>query len=158
MPIDALTEAGVWRTLKRMLNHSKLEIQPLEMFFPFGTSALKPEPVDIDVKNYFDWRPAHVRSFVRIRGRLPQRFPKVRVEFDEEMVMSDAVVAPLRPTVAPALRQERIGPFDRTAVARMLEYGVRLAGRRTRLRRDSPSWLIWLARRLTSRGRMGRRS
>src|ERR1700722_17459373 len=32
---DALTEAGVWRTLKRMLNHSKLEIQPLEMFFPF---------------------------------------------------------------------------------------------------------------------------
>src|SRR6202790_3124797 len=47
---DAITEAGVWRTLKRMLNHSRLEIQPLEMFFPFGTSALKPEPIDIAVK------------------------------------------------------------------------------------------------------------
>src|SRR5258706_4332044 len=47
---DAITEAGVWRTLKRMLNHARLEIQPLEMFFPFGTSALKPEPIDIDVK------------------------------------------------------------------------------------------------------------
>ena len=45
--LDALTEAGVWRTLKRTLNHSKLEIQPLEMFFPFGTSALKPEPIDL---------------------------------------------------------------------------------------------------------------
>jgi predicted ATP-dependent protease len=44
--LDALTEAGVWRTLKRTLNHLKLEIQPMEMFFPFGTSALKPEPID----------------------------------------------------------------------------------------------------------------
>jgi len=25
---DAITEAGVWRTLKRMLNHARLEIQP----------------------------------------------------------------------------------------------------------------------------------
>ncbi len=48
--LDALTEPGVWRTLKRTLNHAKLEIQPLEMFFPFGTSALKPEPIDLNVK------------------------------------------------------------------------------------------------------------
>src|ERR1700674_1422933 len=31
--LDALTEMGVWRTLKRTLNHAKLEIQPIEMFF-----------------------------------------------------------------------------------------------------------------------------
>ena len=37
--LEALTETGVWRTLKRTLNHSKLEIQPLEIFFPFGSSA-----------------------------------------------------------------------------------------------------------------------
>jgi len=39
---DAITEAGVWRTLKRMLNHARLEIQPLEMFSR-SDSALKPE-------------------------------------------------------------------------------------------------------------------
>ena len=48
--LDALAETGVWRTLKRALNYAKLELQPLEMFFPFGTSALKPEPVDLNVK------------------------------------------------------------------------------------------------------------
>src|SRR5207244_12369991 len=48
--LDALTEAGVWRTLKRTLNHGKLEIQPMDLFFPFGTSALKPEPIEINVK------------------------------------------------------------------------------------------------------------
>src|SRR6204780_3765954 len=33
--LDALTETGVWRTLKRTLNHGKLEIQPVDVFFPF---------------------------------------------------------------------------------------------------------------------------
>ena len=32
--LDALTETGVWRTLKRTLNHGKLEIQPIDTFFP----------------------------------------------------------------------------------------------------------------------------
>src|SRR5246127_1726928 len=40
--IEALSEQGVWRALKRTLNHNRLEIQPLEMFYPFGGSALKP--------------------------------------------------------------------------------------------------------------------
>src|SRR6204780_1030646 len=42
--LDTLTETGVWRTLKRTLNHGKLEIQPEAVFFPFSTAALKPEP------------------------------------------------------------------------------------------------------------------
>src|SRR6202162_2442149 len=48
--LEALSETGVWRALKRTLNHSRLEIQPLEMFYPFGGSALKPEAVQLDVK------------------------------------------------------------------------------------------------------------
>src|ERR1700680_3427402 len=47
---DAITEAGGWRTLKRMLNPSRLELEPLGRFFSFGSLALKPEPIDIDVK------------------------------------------------------------------------------------------------------------
>src|SRR5690349_23229547 len=45
--LEALSESGVWRALKRTLNHNRLEIQPLEMFYPFGASALKPEAIDI---------------------------------------------------------------------------------------------------------------
>jgi len=33
--------AGVWRALKRTLNHNRLEIQPAEMFNPFGGSAIE---------------------------------------------------------------------------------------------------------------------
>jgi lon-related putative ATP-dependent protease len=130
--LDAITEAGVWRTLNRMLNHSRLEIQPLEMFFPFGTSALKPEPIDIDVKiiligdrNMYELLYEYEEDFRKIF--------KVRVEFDEEMVMSDAVVRQYGGRLRQLSEQEGIGPFDRTAVAAMLEYGVRQAGRRNKV-------------------------
>src|SRR5579864_6227409 len=129
---DALTEAGVWRTLKRMLNHSKLEIQPLEMFFPFGTSALKPEPIDIDVKIIL----IGDRHMYEVLYEFEEDFRKifkVRVEFDEEMVMSDAVIRQYGGRLRQLSEQENIGPFDRTAVASMMEYGVRLAGRRNKV-------------------------
>src|SRR5438445_2923602 len=84
--LDALTEMGVWRTLKRTLNHAKLEIQPMEMLFPFGASALKPEPIDLTAKiiligdrNLYEVFYAHEEEFKKIF--------KVRVEFDEEMEM-----------------------------------------------------------------------
>jgi predicted ATP-dependent protease len=129
---DALAEAGVWRTLKRMMNHGRLEIQPLEMFFPFGTSALKPEHIDIDVKIIL----IGDRQMYELLYEYEEDFRKifkVRVEFDEEMVMSDAVVRQYGGRLRQLSEQEAIGPFDRTAVASMLEYGVRQAGRRNKV-------------------------
>jgi lon-related putative ATP-dependent protease len=116
----------------RMLNHSKLEIQPLEMFFPFGTSALKPEPVDIDVKIILIGD-RHMYEILYEYEEDFRKIFKVRVEFDEEMVMSDAVIRHYGDRLRHLSEQEHIGPFDRTAVARILEYGVRLAGRRNKV-------------------------
>jgi ATP-dependent Lon protease len=125
---DALTEAGVWR----MLNHAKLEIQPLEMFFPFGNSALKPEPIDIDVKIILIGD-RHMYEVLYEYEEDFRKIFKVRVEFDEEMVMSEAVVRNYGARLRQLSEQENLGPFDRSAVAGMLEYGVRLAGRRNKV-------------------------
>src|SRR6202020_3572695 len=48
--MEAISETGVWRALKRTLNHNRLEIQPMDTFYPFGGSAIKPEAVPISVK------------------------------------------------------------------------------------------------------------
>ena len=69
--LDALTETGVWRTLKRTLNHGKLEIQPVDVFFPFSTAAMKPEPIAVNVKISADRRSRHVRAAVHLRRRFP---------------------------------------------------------------------------------------
>jgi ATP-dependent Lon protease len=129
---DALTETGVWRTLKRMLNHGRLEIQPLEALFPFAPSALKPEPVEINVKVILIGDRETYELLYEYEEEFRKIF-KVRVEFDEEMEMSDTVVRQYGGRLRQLSEQEGIGPFDRTAVAAMLEYGVRQAGRRNKV-------------------------
>jgi len=130
--LEALSEVGVWRALKRTLNHNRLEIQPLEMFYPFGGSALKPEAVEINVKvlligdrQLYEMLYEYEEDF--------QKIFKVRVEFDEEMPMSDGVIAEYAGRLRTLSEREALYPFDRGAFAAMLEYGVRKAGRRNKV-------------------------
>src|SRR6202165_4177344 len=125
--LEALSEVGVWRALKRTLNHNRLEIQPLEMFYPFGGSALKPEAVDINVKviligdrQLYELLYEYEEDF--------QKIFKVRVEFDEEMHMSDGVIAEYAGRLRALCEKEGLSPLDRGAFAAILEYGVRQAG------------------------------
>src|ERR1700726_337642 len=130
--LDALTETGVWRTLKRTLNHGKLEIQPVDVFFPFSTAALKPEPIDVHVKiiligdrDMYELLYEHEDDFKKIF--------KVRVEFDEEMKWSDEVLRQYGGRLRKLSDDEQLLHFDRDAVASILEYGVRHAGRRGKI-------------------------
>ncbi|HEY4980051.1 MAG TPA: AAA family ATPase, partial [Candidatus Acidoferrum sp.] len=130
--IEALSEPGVWRALKRTMNHSRLEIQPLEMFYPFTSTALKPEPVNINVKviligdrDLYEMLYEYEEDFRKIF--------KVRVEFDEEMPMSDIVIEEYAGRLRALSEKENLFPFDRGAFAAILEYGVRRAGRRNKV-------------------------
>jgi len=130
--LDALTEHGVWRTLKRTLNHGKLEIQPLDFFFPFGTSALKPEPIEINLKIIL----IGDREMYELLYEYEEDFRKifkVRVEFDEEMKMNDEVILQYGGRLRKLCQDEGLCPFDRSAVAAMIEFGVRKAGRRSKV-------------------------
>src|SRR5438067_7350246 len=130
--MEALSETGVWRALKRTLNHNRLEIQPLEMFYPFGGSALKPEAIDINVKVIL----IGDRQLYELLYEYEEDFRKifkVRVEFDEEMAMSDGVVAEYAGRLRALCEKENLHPFARGAFAAMLEYGVREAGRRNKV-------------------------
>ena len=130
--LEALSEVGVWRALKRTLNHNRLEIQPLEMFYPFGGSAQKPEAIDINVKVIL----IGDRELYELLYEYEEDFRKifkVRVEFDEEMAMSDGVIAEYAGRLRALSEKESLYPFDRGAFAAMLEYGVRQAGRRNKV-------------------------
>lgn len=130
--IESLSETGVWRALKRTLNHNRLEIQPLESFFPFAATAQKPEPIEINVKviligdrNLYELLYEYEEDFRKIF--------KVRVEFDEEMHMSDDVIAEYAGRLRALSEKEGLLPFDRGAFAAILEFGVRRAGRRNKV-------------------------
>ncbi len=130
--VEALSEPGVWRALKRTLNHDRLDIQPAETFYPFATTALKPEPIEINVKviligdrNLYELLYEYEEDFRKIF--------KVRVEFDEEMPMSDGVIEEYAGRIRTLSEKENLFPFDRGAFAAILEHGVRRAGRRNKV-------------------------
>lgn len=130
--LDTLTETGVWRTLKRTLNHGKLEIQPVDVFFPFSTAALKPEPIEIRVKIILIGDRDMYELLYEFEDDFKKIF-KVRVEFDEEMKWSEEVIRQYAGRLRKLSDDENLCPFDRTAVAVILEHGVRQAGRRGKI-------------------------
>src|SRR5690349_19517971 len=130
--LEAISEPGVWRALKRTLNHNRLEIQPAEMFYPFGGSAMKPEAIPINLKVIL----IGDRSMYELMYDYEEDFRKifkVRVEFDEEMPMSDSVIAEYAGRLRALSEKESLSPFDRGAFAAILEHGVRMAGRRNKV-------------------------
>jgi lon-related putative ATP-dependent protease len=130
--LDTLTEMGVWRTLKRTLNHGKLEIQPVETFFPFSTAALKPEPIDVHAKIILIGDRDMYELLYEYEDDFKKIF-KVRVEFDEEMKWNEEVLRQYGGRLRKLCDDEKLLPFDRTAVAAILEHGVRIAGRRGKI-------------------------
>jgi predicted ATP-dependent protease len=130
--VDALTETGVYRTLKRTLNHGKLEIQPLDVFFPFNSGALKPEPINIHVKVILIGDRDMYELLYDYEDDFKKIF-KVRVEFDEEMKWNDAVLLEYASRLRKLSDDEKLLHFDRDAVASIMEHGVRQAGRRGKI-------------------------
>src|SRR4029077_11661620 len=93
------------------------------MLFPFGASALKPEPIDLTVKiiligdrNLYEMLYTYEEEFKKIF--------KVRVEYDEGLKMNDDVSRHYSGRLHKLCQDEGLCPFDRTAVAAMIEYGV----------------------------------
>ncbi len=130
--VDALTETGVYRTLKRTLNHGKLEIQPLDVFFPFNSGALKPEPINIHVKVILIGDRDMYELLYDYEDDFKKIF-KVRVEFDEEMKWNEAVLLEYASRLRKLSDDEKLLHFDRDAVASIMEHGVRQAGRRGKI-------------------------
>jgi lon-related putative ATP-dependent protease len=130
--LDTLTETSVWRTLKRTLNHGKLEIQPVETFFPFSTAALKPEPIEVHAKIILIGDRDMYELLYDYEDDFKKIF-KVRVEFDEEMKWNEEVLRQYGGRLRKLCDDEKLLPFDRTAVAAILEHGVRIAGRRGKI-------------------------
>ncbi len=130
--LDALPEPGVWQALKRTLKHRKLDIQAYDPYTMFTQTALKPEAIDVNVKVVVigDTR------FYSLLYRYDEDFRKVfkvHAEFDNEMDRSRGALKSYARFVKKICDEEKLRAFHNNAVAEVVEYGVRLAGRQNKL-------------------------
>ncbi len=129
---DMLLEPNVWPALKRALKNRQVEIQALESGFPLPGSILKPEPIPCDVKVVLIGDRETYYLLYNVDDDFKKIF-KIKADFDDVMPRSAESVAQYASFVKKVCEDEGLLAFDRGAVARVVEYGVRLAGGRERI-------------------------
>ena len=130
--LDALTEQGVWQTLKRTLRNGLLEIQAVETGVFGASSAFKPEPIEIDVKVVM-LGDAYIYFLLYEQDDDFKKIFKVRADFDTEMPKGEKQIDRYIHFIKMICDDEKLKPFDSTALAAIIEHGVRLAGQQNKL-------------------------
>jgi len=129
---DALIEPGVWQTLKRALRNGVVDIQVFDPFYIFSTSALKPEPISVDVKVVMignEW----LYYLLYYSDEDFKTIFKVKADFDTEMEKDVKNINNYASFVKSICQSEGLLPFTKEAIAEIIEYGVRLAGRKDKI-------------------------
>jgi len=130
---DVLANPGSWELLKRSLLAREVRIEnPSEQSRIIPTTGLTPEPIPLDVKVVM----LGSREIYHLLYGLDPDFRKlfkVKAEFDREMPRTDRSEADYAAFVAGVVAARDLAPFDRAAVARVVDYGSRLAGSQEKL-------------------------
>ncbi len=130
--LDVLIEPGVWQELKRTLRTGKLEIQPAEPTYGLSVSGMKPEPFAINVKVIIIGE-TELYYLLYHRDEDFKKIFKIRADFDFEMPKRKNTVSKYISFVQMVVEDEKLLPFDKTGLAQVIEFGVRLAGSKKKL-------------------------
>lgn len=130
---DLLTAPGAWQALKRALKTGEIRIESLaDQVGVVATTSLRPQPIPLDVKIILIGD-ALLYYLLYTHDEDFRKYFKIQVDFDTVMDRSEANEAAYAAFISAHCRREGLLPFDRTGVARIIEYSSRLAGHRDKL-------------------------
>lgn len=135
---DAMVEPGVWHALKRALKSKKLEFHTYDPFNLFAASGLKPDPIELDVKVVMIANP-YLFHMLQHYDEDARKIFKVRADFDTTMDKTDDNIRRFAEFIKTTTDEEDLRPFDRTAVATLVEEAVRMTGRQEKLSSSFPA-------------------
>jgi lon-related putative ATP-dependent protease len=136
--LDAVMEQGVWPALKRSLKTEKMEIQTYDPFYLFTTTGLKPEPIEMDIKVAII-SDAYLYHLLLAYDEDVKKIFKVRADFDTSMDKNPESIHQFAEFIKLKKDEDGLKPFDRTAVAALIEHAVRLSGRQEKISTSFPA-------------------
>ena len=117
-----------WASLKRALNAGQIRIESLEQLLSMAsTVTLAPQPIPLDVKIVLIGPPALYYLLSAHDDEFPDLF-KIGADFEEQVDRDDATTLLYARLICAVASREQLRPFDRDAVARVIEQAARLAG------------------------------
>ncbi|MBU1265444.1 MAG: AAA family ATPase [Gammaproteobacteria bacterium] len=125
--IKLLTQPFSWEGLKRALSTHEIRIESLgQMYSLVSTVSLEPEPIPLDAKVILIGNRLLYYLLAQYDPEFGELF-KVAADFEDEVARSadnDLLYARLIGTL---VRRDKLHPFDRDAVARVIEHSARRA-------------------------------
>ena len=131
--LKLLTEPFAWEGLKRALRKREIVIESLgQVYSMISTVSLEPEPIPVAVKVVLIGE----RQLYYLLSSADPEFNelfKVSADFEDEMGRGPENALAYARVMAEVARDEKLRPFDRRAVARVVEHGSRLVEDATKL-------------------------
>ena len=129
---DAVIEPGVWKALKRSLKSGRVTVETFEPFPFFAVSGLRPESIEVRNKILVLGGPYLYNMLYFYDTDFPELF-KVKAEIRSIVGADKTAAAKYAARVGELVRREKLPPFDGDALARIVQFGMRLAGDRARM-------------------------
>ena len=122
-----------WASLKRALNAGEIRIETLEQLLSMAsTVSLQPEPIPLDVKVVLLGSSLLYYLLSGADDDFKELF-KIAADFDDRVERSPETTLLYARFIASVTRREKLLPFDRDAVARVIERAARFVSDADRL-------------------------
>ncbi|ACF10750.1 peptidase S16 lon domain protein [Chlorobaculum parvum NCIB 8327] len=128
-----LLEPFAWEALKKAIRTRQIRIESLAQLYSLvSTISLEPEPIPLEIKVIL----LGERSLYYLLSSYDPDFNelfKIAADFENDMPRNDETQLAYARLIGSMAELDKLLPFDRTAVARIIEHGSRMAGDATRL-------------------------
>lgn len=122
---DILTNYYAWRALKRALMDEKIAIEGMGSEYSHAVAAtLKPMAIPLDVKVIIIGD-AYMHYLLYQNDEEFRKLFKIEADFDVEMPKTDENIHKLARFIAKHCKREDLRAFDKSAVARVVEFATR---------------------------------
>jgi lon-related putative ATP-dependent protease len=131
--LDLLRNLFSYDALKRAIRNAEVKIEDVwEQYRAVTTATMRPEPIPLDVKVILIGSPEIYYLLYGLDEEYREFF-KVKADFDNRMERTDENLLRYAEFVSTKAGEEHLLPFDASGVARVAEYGSRLAEHQEKL-------------------------
>jgi len=130
---DVLLNPGVWEGLKRVIKTREVRVEdPWEQFGFIAPQGMRIQPMPIEFKIIVMGEDTVYELLTMYDEEFWEMF-KVKADFDYQMQRSDENMKSYACYIRSCCDEEKLLPFDRTGVAKVIEYAARAAGDQEKL-------------------------
>lgn len=131
--LDLLRNLFAYDALKRAIRNQEIKIEDVwEQYRLISTTTLKPEAIPLDVKVILIGSPYLYYLLYNLDEEYRELF-KVKADFDNRMIRNDENINKYALFIAALCKGEKLLPFDKSGVAKVVEYGSRLSEHQDKL-------------------------